>query len=283
MKRLWHEQGGTIMRSSPIIIGILTTVMCISFAWAREQMPKDTGQKILVKQLTEGNQQSRQPANMQKDEKPSKESIAFPVYKPPKRGAPGGRVGGATRGDHEAYLIVEILAPERIRGLTSHDQPELYWYISKPTDTPIEFTLIDEEAIEPLIEVRIPQPAMSGMQRIRLSDYGIHLKKDKMYRWSIALVLDPERRSKDIVAGARIEQALASEIPRDKLAGADLLQATYINAEAGLWYDAIGSISQAIQADPHQSRYHEVRAALLDQVGLGEIANSDRKRMAADF
>jgi hypothetical protein len=268
------------MRSSPIIIGLAVTVMCISVSWAEKQQPRVSKAKLLVQQAPKDVEESRQQIQRPKSEKPGPDTIALPVYKPPKRGAPGGRVGGATRGNQETYLNVEVLAPEKVRGLTSQDQPELYWYLSTTTTVPIEFTLIDEEATEPLVETRLPQTATAGLQRVQLADFGIHLRPDRMYRWSIALIIDNDHRSKDILAGARIQQALPSEIPTAKLTGADALQATFINAQAGLWYDAVASISQAIQSAPHQAHYHDVRAALLEQVGLGDIATIDRKRVA---
>jgi len=206
----------------------------------------------------------------------SQKPIRMPVYKPPKRGAPGGRVGGGTRGDYDALLMVSVLAPGKVRGLTSQNQPELYWYVSKATKVPIEFTLIDEEGIDPLIETQLPPPTQGGIQRIQLSDFGLQLSPDKMYRWSVALVLDPDHRSKDIIASARIQRALPSEIPTNHLEQADALEATFIHAEAGLWYDAIAAISQAIRESPEETQYQQIRGALLEQVDLGKVADFDR-------
>ena len=49
-----------------------------------------------------------------------------PVYKPPPRGAPGGRMGGGTRGISGA-AVVSILAPDHV-GLTMQEQPSLHWF-----------------------------------------------------------------------------------------------------------------------------------------------------------
>ncbi|MDT7043025.1 DUF928 domain-containing protein [Candidatus Nitronereus thalassa] len=200
----------------------------------------------------------------------------MPVYKPPKRGAPGGRVGGGTRGDAGIHLMTHVLAPGQVRGLTSQDQPDLYWYVSKSTNVPIEFTLIDEDGIEPLVETRLPSPVEAGIQRIRLSDFGVRLSPEKMYRWSVALILDPEHRSKDLVASARIQRALPSEVPKNVSEHSDAVEATFIHAEAGLWYDAIAAISRAIKESPEETRLQQIRNALLDQVNLEEVARFDR-------
>lgn len=203
--------------------------------------------------------------------------IRMPVYKPPKRGAPGGRVGGGTRGDYDANLTVYVLAPGKIRGLASENQPDLYWYVSKPTEVPIEFTLIDEAGIHPLIETRLPHITQAGIQRIQLSDFGIRLSPEKMYRWSVALVLDPDHRSKDVLGSARIQLALPSEIPNNHLEQADAIEATFIHAEAGLWYDAINAISKAIRESPENIQFRQIRESLLEQVDLGKVAEVDRQ------
>src|SRR5215467_16119604 len=97
-----------------------------------------------------------------------------PVYQPPKRGAPGGRVGGGTRGPQREVFILSVLAPDH-SGFTANEEPSLYWFISNSTSLPVEFTLIDSQGVQPILETRIPAPVQAGMHRIRLSDYNIRL------------------------------------------------------------------------------------------------------------
>ncbi len=65
-----------------------------------------------------------------------------PVYKPPKRGSPIGRVAGGTRGVNNGPPLLSALAPDHI-GFSVHAQPTLYWYLSEGVSYPIEFTLIE--------------------------------------------------------------------------------------------------------------------------------------------
>ena len=44
-------------------------------------------------------------------------TVTVPVYKPPLRGAPGGRVGGGTRGTPRDLFVLSALAPDH-SGLT---------------------------------------------------------------------------------------------------------------------------------------------------------------------
>jgi Domain of Unknown Function (DUF928) len=196
-----------------------------------------------------------------------------PVYVPPQRGAPGGRVGGSTRGTGMVPLL-SALAPDHT-GLTVQEQASLFWYLSNSTIYPIELTIIDDQTIRPLLERRISGPIQPGIQRVRLGDYGMHLAPGVPYRWSVALVVDPDNRSRDIIAGGIIERIALPEALRAKLARAGKAQTPPIYAEAGLWYDALEAISDLIDAAPHTPALRQQRASLLEQVGLSEIARHD--------
>ena len=68
-----------------------------------------------------GHAQQKPPAAATPD---AKATASAPVYKPPLRGAPGGRVGGGTRGTGREAFILSVLAPAHT-GLTSSEQPVL--------------------------------------------------------------------------------------------------------------------------------------------------------------
>jgi uncharacterized protein DUF928 len=206
------------------------------------------------------------------EKKSSPETL--PLYKPPKGSVPGGRLKGGSRGRSGELPVVQVLAPNHV-GLTRHKQPILYWYISGLTSYPVEFTLVDSRTIAPILETRLKAPAEAGVQHIRLRDFGITLEPGVPYRWFVTLVIDPGAPSRDIVAGAIIERM-------------DYVESLIINAAgeedplrlaaAGLWYDAIRKLSESIEAAPNDPFFRMQRAALLSQVGLPEIAESDLKR-----
>jgi hypothetical protein len=200
----------------------------------------------------------------------------MPVYTPPPRGAPGGRVGGSTRGAGMMPLL-SALAPDHT-GLTVQEQPSLYWYLAGATGYPVEFTIIDDRSIQPLLETRINGPIQPGVQRLRLADYGLRLSVGVPYRWSVALVVDPDSRSRDNVAGGAIERIAPPAELRTKLTRAGKAQAPNIYAEAGLWYDALAAISDLLDAAPNDPVLRQKRSSLLEQVGLREIAEHDMRR-----
>ena len=48
--------------------------------------------------------------------------------------------------------------------------------------------------------------------------------------------------------------------------------------QAGIWYDAFESVSNAIEAHPDDASLRAQRASLLQQVGLSEAAAADKKK-----
>ena len=82
------------------------------------------------------------------------------------------------------------------------------------------------------------------------------------------MVPDADRRSKDILAGGAIERVDLQEDVKTKVAKASDKELPFVYAQAGLWYDALKSISDLIDAAPQNQDLHNQRTALLKQVGL---------------
>ena len=110
-----------------------------------------------------------------------------------------------------------------------------------------------------------------GVQRISLAEQKVKLQPGVEYEWSVALVLDPEQRSSDIIASGwaiRVEDAPAG------LGGKPSTDLVTAYAEAGLWYDALGTISELIEKSPEDKSLRQIRAGLLRQVGFQNLANA---------
>ncbi len=194
--------------------------------------------------------------------------LSLPVYRPPKRGAPAARVGGGTRGIEGVLPNVYVLAPDHV-GLTTHEQPTLSWYMSKPTAIHFEFSLIDENGIEPLLELTLEADNLrTGIQGLDLAKYGIKLKPEVQYQWSVALVPDSEKRSSDVIASGMIERRSVSSSIVERLSKANAQEDVFIYAEKGYWYDAVSELSALIGKDPSNQILKQQRAELLKQAGL---------------
>lgn len=204
---------------------------------------------------------------------------ALPKYNFPKRGNPGTRLGGGARGVSTEFTLA-VLAPDHV-GLTLRERPALYWYVSKTTPYPVVFTLLDADSGKPVVEARLKPAAEPGVQRIRLTDHGVALSPGVHYQWFVALAVDPEHPSSDILAGGVIERIGPDNELSSKLAGAEGADAPRLYAEAGLWYDALETVSDLVDAGGANEDFRKQRAALLEQVGLSEIAAYDLRDGAA--
>ncbi len=211
--------------------------------------------------------------DIQKEGKPISKDM--PIYKPPNRGAPKALVGAGSRGTGTDSTL-SLIAPDHV-GLTVQKQPSLYWFLSGPTKDRIEFTLRDNQAIQPLLEIDLGNQIEPGLHNISLIDHGVDLSPGKQYWWFVALVPDPEHRSKDVVAGASIEYIEPSEALIKKLTNSGASNTTHVYAESGIWYDAVSSISNQINNSPDDITLRKQRASLMEQVGLQEIAEYELK------
>jgi len=196
------------------------------------------------------------------------------VYVPPPRGEPGSRMGGGTRsaGTDACDAQLEALVPEKHVGITTQSQPVFQWSLSSSVPCRIDFVLNDSRKPQPLIEKTLDGPFGAGIHEIELARLGVQLEPDVQYDWSVAIVRDPERRSRDTVAGGPVMRhtALATG---GGTSGAELAS---LYAHEGIWYDALAALSAGIDAQPNNAELREERAALLDQVGLGSVAAQER-------
>lgn len=198
------------------------------------------------------------------------------VYVPPKVGAPRGRVGGGSRGSSSDLPRLTVLAPDH-PALTTEAQPVFYWYLSRETKNPIEFTLMTDDQVGPVLETKLADAGKPGVHKVSLADHGVKLNLDTTYRWYVSVVQDKKSRSKDMIAGGVIQRVnIPSGLP-EKLAAVKPEEKAKVLASEGIWYDAIAAVSSSIEGAPSNGVLREQRAELLDQVGLSEVAVFDRK------
>lgn len=170
-------------------------------------------------------------------------------YNPPKTGAPLTLTGGGTRGLALGVKPLQALAPKQL-ALTGQAQPILYWYVTMPKPQTVEFTIIREGASQPLLEKQFNVTA-EGLQSIRLADYGVSLKPNEEYLWSVAAA-NSGPNSEDAVSGS------SGAVIRYQLPVAPLSTAEQ-QAEAGYWYDALQQLIES-----HSAQANE----LLNQIGI---------------
>jgi hypothetical protein len=196
-----------------------------------------------------------------------------PVYRPPSRGKPRARVGGAVRGARSSRPTLTALVPEHT-GLTVSGSPSLFWYLDvvPQRDAALVFTLTDEESVDPVVETALAQPEGTGIQRIDLAALGVELSPEREYQWSVALVIDAQQRARDIVA---VGYVLRVDAPVALAGGEPHAAREY--AAHGLWYDALTAASDRVHSEPESPEARRDRDGLLRQAGL-EIATGPPPR-----
>jgi hypothetical protein len=205
-------------------------------------------------------------------------SAAPPLYRLPKVGKPRGRIGGGRRGPLDGVANLQALVPDHV-GTTTLGQPSLYWYLAEPVaeGLAIELTLIDQGSIDPLVDAKLARPAATGLQRIRLADFGVTLEPGQEYQWSVSVVPDAEDRSKDVVTTGWIERVPAPAGLADRLAAARPGEAVAVYGEAGLWYDMLDAAAAPVRERPDEEASRQQLATLLEQAGLpAEAAGASR-------
>ena len=235
-------------------------------------IPIAAGEDQMVENSVSANPQvavNKQPGEKVK----TTSSFRLPVYKPPKgMGSPGGRIGGGSRG--QKALAIFALVPNHL-GLTIKEQPTLYWYLSQPVQYPLVLTVNDETQIKPVVETVITNSPRAGIHSMPLKNFNVRLALDREYQWFVSLAIDQENPSKNIIAGGRIQRVLPPEQLLQQLRNAEPEHVTAIYSEAGLWYDALASISDLIESQPDHTDYHLGRKTLLEQIDLMEVAKAE--------
>jgi allantoicase len=168
-----------------------------------------------------------------------------------------------------------VLAPEQV-GLTTQEQPSLFWYQSRPSEAKFELTVLEENRSTPLLHVKLDRAVDAGIQRIKLSDKGVKLAPGVEYEWVVALVTDSTNRSSDLVSNGVIKRVEPDATLKDRIDGASPERRPAVFAEEGIWYDALAALSDRIESQPENAAWRDARADLLTQVGLDAAASADR-------
>ena len=99
---------------------------------------------------------------------------------------------------------------------------------------------------------------------------------DVEYEWSVSLMIDPDNRSKDVFARGLIMHVESEANTEQLVSATSPSRRHFALASEGLWYDAVAAISDLVDQNPQQKTYREQRASLLEQVGLSDVADSER-------
>jgi len=209
------------------------------------------------------------PKKSKENESTKKTSAAQIVYVPPVRGAPTTRtIGAGTRGSYsQQSLDLLVMAPDHT-GWTSTHEPTLYWYINQELPVPVEITLINEAAEDPLLETVLEPTHHVGFHGLSLKDHNVQLKPGIEYQWFVSAVVDAQHRSNDILASGTIQYISGSEQFKQRLVNQSASSVAVFYASEGYWYDAIHTLETEIKRRPDNVELQKQKTQLLLQAKL---------------
>lgn len=202
-------------------------------------------------------------------------------YEPPNRGMPKTTQGTGSRGcTLSEPVTVTLLVPNDHTGQTISNRPTFFWHVSDQTSVPVEFALVEPGVTKPLFVQRM-QVQKRGLMRVELPADAPELVSGRKYRWSVSLLCNANRPSNNVFVQSWIERVPAKPELTQHLAGATSeQQRAKIYAAAGLWYDALATISDAYSSNSSDRSTAEGYLSLLEQVGLTQVAAQERQNLA---
>lgn len=215
-------------------------------------------------------------------------------YVPPNWGLPGRREGGATRGcwqnttaqstttqpttTQPPIAPITAIVPETNTGYTLSPYPTFFVYVSQPyaeQAVAAEFVLLDEEQQE-VYRSTFQTSDTAGVLSLTLPSHAnlAPLEVGKTYHWAFALVCNLDDRSGDLVVDSWIQRVEPTGELAATLQTAPPEQLPSIYAQAGIWYEALTSLSQ-LRYQPGVAMPTSQWQNLLNSVDLGHLVADD--------
>ncbi len=191
-------------------------------------------------------------------------------FTPPKTKALGlkRQVNAGSRAGTQQAAFPVALVPDGL-GLTSTQQPVLWWFLSQPTTAKTEFTL--NRSFETLIKVELPAALGAGIQKVDLAslakDVSVKLASGAPYEWTVRIKQGDDPAAHPITVGWIEYRPLEGGL-KIKAATASAAQQPVLFASEGYWYDAV-----TLLATPKPSPQLQ---PLLRQVGLTNVVVTGR-------
>ncbi len=132
---------------------------------------------------------------------------------------------------------VRLLAPEAYVGLTTTSHPTFFWEVTANSPVQTRFTVVEPGEIEPIVDFQ-QLVQKSGVIKWQLPPQLPGLNQGKPYRWTVALICNPNRSSQNAYAYAWIERVPKSSYLTEYLKLRNV-EPAIVYAREGIWYDAL--------------------------------------------
>jgi len=191
------------------------------------------------------------------------------------RGTPRKTTGAGSRGcEAEAAPVnLNLLAPTHT-AVTASGRPSFYWRVSNVTPVSIRFTLVEPRVSKPLVDQEMTVTE-GGIVRLEMPENAPELQEGKEYRWTVAVICDPNRPSTNIVAKSLIQRVSpSSELASQLAATSSDYERGQIYAQAGYWNDALDAIATSYTQQPNTATLNNL-LAFLQQGEVSQITARD--------
>jgi hypothetical protein len=128
---------------------------------------------------------------------------------------------------------VTLLVPQDHTATTVSDRPTFFWYLSQKSSLPLRFTLIEPGKKTIFSQELTPEP---GIVALNLPQSSHPLEIGKTYRWTVTVICNQKKPSRNLFAQAWIERV---SLPKSGKFSQDASFCDVRYAGSGIWYDAI--------------------------------------------
>lgn len=225
----------------------------------------------------------------------------------PTDSVPTNREGAATRGGEQECLqgnkSLTALVPASGVGETAAEYPTFSWYMPQTSASAMEFVLRDAKgndiyrshyaltnfaaypgdsaALSSLGTVnstsqalRVDRVTASRIMSLTLPAFAnlSPLEIGQEYSWTLALICDPNERSKDIIASGTIKRVTPNPTLSRRIQQATPEDRVALYANARLWYETLSSLVELRRDRPDNNDLTQAWNKLLTSVGLDAIS-----------
>ncbi len=204
-------------------------------------------------------------------------------FEPPKRGIPGRREAGGTRGpgcsvpaNSTEIQQMTALIPASTLGRTASNQLTFFYYVPFILkDAPVQFELTDENDNTLYKQSFTLSNETPGIVQLDFSkqDNLPKLGTNRNYRWYLSINCNEDDPSADPLLYGWVQRVKLSNAQKIRLAEANLQERLQLYAEKGLWYETLAILAQLRSSNPNDAELQMEWSELLDAVGLASLAD----------
>jgi hypothetical protein len=184
----------------------------------------------------------------------------------------GQRQGGGARGEadkpDDVHYSLSILSPAESTGLTAREQPVIYWYLNQDAKYPVRVAILIPKKPKALFERELPVGTKAGIHKLDLATEKqdgkpLKLEPGATYTITIKVMKPGAGGAGDPFASCKIKRVATDEAPADAAKESDPAKRAAAYGKAGIWFDYLDALNEAIAAKPGDEALLQKRAKAL--------------------